>query len=199
MLLTNAVFDLAARPEYRDKLRGEANKVLNELGRKWNLESMNELKKMDSFLKESQRLNGTIIAFQRKAMKDLTLSDGTFIPAGTLFLAPAVAIATDESVYPGAESFDGLRYYKKRAASKQDENMHQLTSTSKTMLGFSTGRHACPGRWFASAESKMILAGLLLHYDFKLKEGEERPASLLSQGMRMPNPMAKIIFKKLSV
>lgn len=195
-LLTNTLFDLAARPEYRDMLREEALEVLKSFDGEWNLESISQLKKMDSFVKESQRLGSFVVSFLRKVVKDLALSDGTFLPAGTLILAPALVISKDESVYSDADEFDGLRFYKKRAASKEDENMHQLASTSKTMLHFGTGRHACPGRWFASAEIKMILAGLLLNYDFKFKDGESRPKNILAESQSIPNPMTEILLKK---
>ena len=46
--------------------------MLNELGRKWNLKSMNELKNMDRYAKETEHPNGTIIAFQIKPMEILT-------------------------------------------------------------------------------------------------------------------------------
>jgi hypothetical protein len=55
MMVTNAIFDLACRPEYVKLLREEATKVLNELDGHWSFESMSKLKKMDSFIKESQR------------------------------------------------------------------------------------------------------------------------------------------------
>lgn len=38
-------------------------------------------------------------------------------------------------------------------------------------LGFGYGRHACPGRFFANNEIKLILAKLLLEYDIKMVDG----------------------------
>jgi cytochrome P450 len=54
-LCTNAIFDLAYRPEYIELLREEVTEVLKESNGNWTSESMNKLKKMDSFIKESQR------------------------------------------------------------------------------------------------------------------------------------------------
>lgn len=78
----------------------------------------------------------------------MTLSDGTYLPKGTLLMAPTLAISADPEVYPEAGRFDGLRFYKMRKQSAADDHKFQLTSTSKTMLHFGTGRHACPGRWY---------------------------------------------------
>lgn len=198
-LLTSAIFDLAAYPEYKQILRDEVREVLKEFDGQWSLEMLSQLKKMDSFVKESQRRGANVISFPRKAVQDLTLSDGTFIHAGTFVIAPSLAISADESIYPDADNFDGLRYYRLRQRSREDENMHQLTSTSKTMTHFGLGRHACPGRWFASAEIKTVLASLLLEYDFKLKEGEGRPKNMLVQVLQLPDPRAEILFKRMEV
>lgn len=81
-------------------MRGEAETVIAAHG--WTYSAMNHLHKIDSFLKESQRLHSlgygeslshrwsnrviyVCIPVQmfRKAVKDWTLSDGTVIPAGT--------------------------------------------------------------------------------------------------------------------
>ena len=44
-------------PEYIPLLRGEAERALRESGGAWTLETLNNLHRLDSFLKESQRLN----------------------------------------------------------------------------------------------------------------------------------------------
>jgi cytochrome P450 len=54
-LCTNVIFDLAFRPEYIELLREEATEVLKESNGHWTSESMKKLKKLDSFIKESQR------------------------------------------------------------------------------------------------------------------------------------------------
>jgi cytochrome P450 len=76
----------------------------------------------------------------------MTLSDGTYLPKGTWLCAPSLAISSDPEVYLNSDAFDGLRFFKLRERSAADENKHQFTSTSKTMLHFGAGRHACPGR-----------------------------------------------------
>jgi cytochrome P450 len=59
-LLTDCMYDLAAHPEVQDMLREEAYQVL-EVEQGWaRKDSMAKLKKMDSFMKEVQRLSGNI-------------------------------------------------------------------------------------------------------------------------------------------
>lgn len=42
-------------------------------------------------------------------------------------------------------------------------------------MGFGYGQHACPGRFLAVQEMKIVLCHLLLKYDFKLVEGAQKP------------------------
>jgi cytochrome P450 len=139
-----------------------------------------------------------IATFTRKTAKDITLSNGTFLPRNTFLIAPALAISFDTSLFPNAESFDGLRFYNLRQQSPEDENRHQLTSIGKTMVHFGAGRHACPGRWLASVEIKLILATLILQYDLKLKDGA-RPKSILFQAQQLVDPTAEVLFKQRGV
>jgi cytochrome P450 len=59
-MITNVIFNLAAYPEYIPLLRDEAQAVLDGCGGVWTIESMSKLKKMDSFMKESQRHGGAV-------------------------------------------------------------------------------------------------------------------------------------------
>jgi cytochrome P450 len=42
-----------------------------------------------------------------------------------------------------------------------------MASTSETFLAFGHGRHACPGRFFAANELKLLIAYMVLNYDVK--------------------------------
>lgn len=55
MSVTHALFDLCARPEYAQPLRKELVEVIGKYG--WTREGIYNLKRLDSFLKESQRMN----------------------------------------------------------------------------------------------------------------------------------------------
>ena len=53
---TTALFDLASRPGYIERIREEVEAVVAEYG--WTKVAMGRMRKLDSFLKESQRLKG---------------------------------------------------------------------------------------------------------------------------------------------
>lgn len=77
--------------------------------------------------------------------------------------------------------FNGLRYYQKGLEQvdrqvKEAAGKHQFVSVSTRSLMFGYGRHACPGRFFAANEIKLILAKILKEFDLKL-EGTERYAN----------------------
>lgn len=135
------------------------------------------------------------VTFQRLARQDLALSDGTQIPAGTFAFSPANAINFDPELYPHPETFDGLRFYNLRQASPESEKKYQLTSIDRTQMQFGIGRHACPGRWLATYQIKLILANLLDRYEMKLKDGEGRPKPINFQTNQLPDPKAEILFR----
>ncbi|KAL4779475.1 cytochrome P450 [Aspergillus varians] len=194
-LIVNIILNLMKYAEYVPILKDEIETVQAECGGVWTLESMGRLEKLDSFMRESLRFEPPLTAtFQRRAMKPVKLSDGTDLPAGTLVLAPADAIAFDPEFYPDPKRFDGLRFYKLRQQGPKVR--HQFVATSKMQVQFGLGRHACPGRWFAGHAIKLIVASVLLGYDFKFKDGEEKPKTFLFQTTNMPHPKTRILIRK---
>ena len=196
-LITNSIFNLATYPELVSTLRTEIYSVRQQSGGDWTLESMGKLKKLDSFLKETLRYNGHLTAtFQRNVLRPITLSNGTVIPAGTTTLSPTNAINFDPTIYPNADTFDPMRFDNLRQLSEEDATKHQLTSITKTQLQFGSGRHACPGRWFASHQAKLVVVTIIDRYELKLKDGEGRPKGSLFQTNQLPDVKAEILFRK---
>ncbi|KAL9947741.1 hypothetical protein ACHAO5_002501 [Verticillium nonalfalfae] len=166
-VLTQAILDLCERPELVQKLRDEVIEVLGDEG--WAKTSFYKLKLMDSFFKESQRFTPLVsTAMNRLVEKDITLSDGRFLPKGV-----RINVLTDfrnPEKYPNPDEFDAMRFVPMRQG-QGSENASQLASTSSEHTLFGHGRHACPGRFFAVNEMKIILAQFLLEYDLRAEEG----------------------------
>ena len=135
------------------------------------------------------------VTFQRTALKNIPLSDGAQLPEGYTVFSPANAINFDPEIYPDPDTFDGLRFYELRHAVQGDEKKFQLTSITKEQMQFGMGRHACPGRWIASHQVKLILAQLLTKYDLGLEPGKGRPKTVLFQTNQFPDPQGQILFK----
>lgn len=129
----------------------------------------------------------------REATADITLADGTFLPKGTL-LAVSTQKHWDASIYPEPNKFIGDRFLKMRQTPGR-ENIAQLVTTGPAHLGFGHGNHACPGRFFAAAEIKIILAQLILGYEWKPIHGCEPKIKVL--GITLDSdPLAKIQIRK---
>ncbi|KAH7050101.1 cytochrome P450, partial [Macrophomina phaseolina] len=174
MGLTNVIFDLMDHPEYLEPLRSELVSVLKETGC-YDKNTMARLKKMDSFMKESQRFNPAgLTSFKRYCMRDVTLSDGKVLPKGTLIEIDDWHQYFEQGSMDRPAEFDGLRYYRLRQ--EGDKNSHQFATSNPDYLQWGNGRHACPGRFFASNEIKSILSKLILKYDIvPPKEWTGRP------------------------
>lgn len=127
------------------------------------------------------------------ATKKVPLSDGTVIPKGATVVVSG-HMMRDEAVYPDAQRFDGYRFYKKRQEAGK-EHQHQFVSTSPEHLGFGHGMHACPGRFFAANEIKIFLIHMLLKYDWKFAEQQERPKSIQHGVEIICNPNVELLFK----
>lgn len=103
----------------------------------------------------------------------------------------------DDSIWGDAKTYNGFRFYNKRQEAGQ-ENKHQLVMTSREHLGFGYGVHACPGRFFASNEIKVLLVHLLMKYDFKFEAKQEeqgRPKSIELGTEIVTDPRVKLLFR----
>ncbi|KAK2025270.1 cytochrome P450 [Colletotrichum zoysiae] len=207
-MITNALYTLAAIPEFVSVLREDVQEALAKSNGVFTSSAMQNMKKMDSFLKECLRCYCTQpTAFQRKVLKDFSLSNGQVIPAGAFIEVPSVGVYKDEEFFLDADKFDPLRFYKLRenkreekTGSKQAEVVanSQFVSVSQSSLEFGYGRHACPGRFFAVNEIKMIMATLLATYDLKNVGGSKgRYPNIVTGPTRFPDPTRKILLKKI--
>ncbi len=77
----------------------------------------------------------------RKALKDVRMSDGTIIPAGTTVGAASYLIHHDSANYPSPDTFDPFRFATLRE-SEGEGTKHQLVNTSMISLSFGHGKHA---------------------------------------------------------
>ena len=138
-----------------------------------------------------------IVSFNRIAHETITLSDGIQLPKGTHMAVASAAILEDEDNIARPDVFDPFRSYRKRQT-PEEATRHQYTTTDKTHLHFGHGKYACPGRFFAACELKMILATLLMAYDFSFPEGKSRPVNLTIDETIYPDPAARLIVKRRS-
>ncbi|KAG0136196.1 cytochrome P450 [Tuber indicum] len=196
--LVGMIFDLAEYRECIQPMREEMEAAISENSGVLDRGVLRMMRKTDSFLRESMRMGTLLLSFNRMAMKNVTLSDGTYLPKGTLVAAPSLMFSSDPDFVEDPETFDGFRWYKKTLEAKDGAPMSNgSATTSSNNLVFGHGKHACPGRYFAVEEIKTILTFILLQYDIKYPDGQSRPPTIRIGELASPNRTQKIMFKKL--
>ncbi|KAI0873357.1 cytochrome P450 [Hypoxylon argillaceum] len=205
MAVANIVFDLCAHPEWFSVLRDEIDEITTDIGpvcsspesgsKHW----LARLEKLDSFFIESQRVNPPILLGpQRVAMEPITLKDGTHIPKGARISWAGHHHLNDPAVTHQPDVFDPMRSYRARHASPDQMNKHLAGQTSPDNLAFGYGKLACPGRAFSVGEIKLILARLIVGYDFRFPNGKGRPINMFADENVFPDPAANIMMKRRS-
>nr|BAL05134.1 cytochrome P450 [Phanerodontia chrysosporium] len=192
--LTHAIYHLAANPDLIAPLREEVDAVITDEG--WTKLAMSKLSRLDSFMRESMRLNiVNPFSVRRMALKSFTFSDGTFIPKGTLMVTPAHATHLDEANYEHASVFDPWRFVHQKEEDLSPTKHHFIT-TSPEFVAWGHGKHACPGRFFASNELKAMMAYIILNYDVKFARAGVRPDNVYSGLTVAPNQEANVLFRR---
>lgn len=178
--------------------------------------ALQSMEKLDSFMKETIRFYGLgfsmhlesllqefylqgAASFPRKVFKGITLSNGQYIPPGVCIEVPSHAVYQDSANYPDSDTFDGFRFAKiRRGGSATDNARNQFVTTNEQNLFFGYGKHACPGRFFAANEIKMILARIILEYDIKNVDGVTGRIPNTETGRSStPDATKQLMFKKV--
>ncbi|KAF2149695.1 putative Ent-kaurene oxidase [Myriangium duriaei CBS 260.36] len=179
MAVSYAIFDLAAHPEWQEELREEIRNVIKEDGiqdGKLTKRAVPRLRKLDSFIKESQRISPPFLTALNRvvtAKHGLRLSTGHVLAKGTvigfgnpfhpLSDCPHDTTYTSKGQAP-LMSFDPWRYSRLRE-SEDESNGHQYITVDLDNIAWGYGRNVCPGRFFAGNTVKCILVEILRRYD----------------------------------
>ncbi|GBB88509.1 hypothetical protein RclHR1_15020002 [Rhizophagus clarus] len=166
----NVMMDLASRPQYIQELYEEQLEVHKEADENGILpfEALNNMKKLDSCIRESLRLAGHIVTLEHLTLKDYTFSNGLQVPKDRIINIYTDDVYEDESLQgPNPKSFEPFRHV--------DANV-PASKLGKNYLPFGGGKHACPGRHFAINEIKFFMHNFILNFNFRTKSGkiEER-------------------------
>jgi len=215
------MYYLALYPDYWKPLREEVENATK--GKGWTKAALDQMSKVDSFIKESQRLHplaecelsvlrsvqmsnetndaSLSVTMNRLAVKDFTFSDGTNLPAGSILQASAIYMHLNAEVFEDPLKFDGFRFIKMKESAMSEghpEKKFDVVTTGVHSMAFGHGRHACPGRFFAAMEMKMMFAYVVMTYDTKLVGGVRPPDSRFLHS-RLPNTTAEVLFRKRKV
>lgn len=82
----------------------------------------------------------------------------------------------------------------------KNREQYQYVSVTKENMTFGFGKHACPGRFFAANEIKLIMARILLTYDIRMPDGvTERYINFSRGSVNAIDPTKEIMMRKIRV
>ncbi|OGM48125.1 cytochrome P450 [Aspergillus bombycis] len=191
MSITHGLYDLIAMPQWLEPLRQEIQDVLPDW-KSTTYSNLVALRRLDSFLKESQRFSPPgELSFHRVVKKDLVLSDGLRLPKGTHICMPSGPIGMDTTYLSNPDTFDAFRYV------DGDKAQSQFVHTGATSMHFGLGRYACPGRFFATFVLKAILSRFLTEYEFRFGSDQVgRPKNMLLGDKIVPNTSIDVYLRR---
>lgn len=136
IVLSNAMFHLAKRPEVQDKLFSEIEEVLQRYNGELTYEAIKEMTYLDYTFLETLRFHPTTNSIARYAVKDYKIPEtDLIIEKGVSVVISPLAIQHDESIYPNPENFDPERF-----TPEKSKNRH-----SCAYLPFGVGPRTCLG------------------------------------------------------
>ncbi|KIW95735.1 uncharacterized protein Z519_04320 [Cladophialophora bantiana CBS 173.52] len=194
---TNALLDILAAPlneRVLETLRKEALDTMEQdaasgpAARMWSRTGIAKMHYLDSALRESSRrasIIGVGVNMKVVAPGGITTPDGTHLPEGCMVATHSWGCHNDEKLYAGAGKYKPFRFVELKdkistgasdgdrdKADREKEYLDKahlsFIATSPSYLGFGHGRHACPGRFFAAQELKLLLAYLLSRYEIQM-------------------------------
>ena len=199
--ITHAILDLlSSKQEYLDELREEVTSAMNECGGQMTKQALAKMVKLDSFFRESARMNSFVSMgiFRRVVAKeDLTTPQGVHLPRGSVLAVPAYTTMNDPTTYADPQTFRPFRFVAQGGDDSADiikEKRQAYATTSPDFLAFGHGRHACPGRFFAASEMKLMVGYMLQNCDFELHA--DRPKNGWIGITRIPPVKARIKVKR---
>jgi cytochrome P450 len=110
---------------------------------------------------------------------------------GMMITTPSHAIHTDPQIYPGADTFDGLRFYDPAT----DTTSPRATTCTNKFLPFGYGAQACPGRFLGVKMAQLVFAKMVVQWEMEYwppREGNRKPQNLVMPGQMMPDLYQKI-------
>jgi cytochrome P450 len=120
------------------------------------------------------------------APEGIEIENNLRIPQGIPLATPMDAIHLDENFYPDPNRYYAFRFctrsqiqgtktsakYEKLAGEAEivSPKQQSLANLDDAFLSFGLGKHACPGRFCAIREMKMMLAYILMNYEIEIFE-----------------------------
>ncbi|KAI0493425.1 hypothetical protein KFK09_023541 [Dendrobium nobile] len=155
--------ELIRNPKAMEKMQKEIRQVA-ATGQKKQIEEedLNKLDYLKQVIKETLRLHPSLPLLVPRLCRQTCQVQGYTVPAGTRVLVNVWALGRDSRYWKQPEMFRPERF---------DEAAVDFKGANFEFLPFGGGRRICPGMNFGLASVELVLANLLLCFDWELPDG----------------------------
>ena len=158
--LTSFVGELAAHPEWQDRLRNEVTSLGLAADAPTSFDNLDALPLAEMAFKEALRLKPPVPSMPRRAVRDFTFM-GYAIPAGTQVGVNPLFTHHMPDIWIEPETFDPTRF-----ADEAQRNRHRFA-----FVPFGGGAHMCLGLHFAYMQAKCFARHFLQNLSVSLPPG----------------------------
>ena len=158
--LTSFVGELAAHPEWQQKLRDEVASLGLDTGAAIGFDQLDAMPLTEMAFKEALRKKPPVPSMPRRAVRDFSFK-GFGIPGGTLIGINPLFTHHMPEIWPEPDRFDPLRF-----TEEAQRGRHRFA-----WVPFGGGAHMCLGLHFAYMQAKCFARHFLQNLDVSLQPG----------------------------
>lgn len=158
--LTSFICELAANPEWQDKLRAEVLALGLATDAPSSFDDLEKMPLTDMAFKEALRIRPPVPSMPRRAMRDFTFK-GYSVPAGTAVGVNPLYTHHMKEIWPEPQRFDPLRF-----TEEAQRNRHRFA-----FVPFGGGAHMCLGLHFAYMQAKCFARHFLQNIEVSIAPG----------------------------
>uniref|UniRef100_A0A1Y1JWW3 Cytochrome P450 n=1 Tax=Photinus pyralis TaxID=7054 RepID=A0A1Y1JWW3_PHOPY len=173
VVLSHALYEIAANPHHQKKLREEIEQSLTERG-KFDYYTLRDLDFLNRFLQESLRMHPADMFIAKLCTEEFEFPSPTGsgpnikIEPKTPVIIPIHSLHYDPQYYPDPEKFDPDRFTK--------ENKEKIVKG--TYLPFSDGPRICLGQKFALGQIRAAIAHIVTNFEIRVNSRTIQPLQI---------------------
>jgi cytochrome P450 len=158
--LTSFVGELAANPDWQQRLRDEVTGLGIEANDPSSIDNLEKMPLSEMAFKEALRLKPPVPSMPRRAVREFSFR-GYTIPAGTSVGVNPLYTHHMPEIWPDPDRFDPLRF-----SDEAQRNRHRFA-----WVPFGGGAHMCLGLHFAYMQAKTFARHFLQNLEVSLEDG----------------------------
>src|SRR5437868_4863945 len=158
--LTSFVGELAANPDWQQRLRDEVKGLGIEANDPSSIDNLEKMPLSEMAFKEALRLKPPVPSMPRRAVREFSFR-GYDIPAGTSVGINPLYTHHMPEIWPDPDSFDPMRF-----TDEATRNRHRFA-----WVPFGGGAHMCLGLHFAYMQAKTFARHFLQNVEVSLQDG----------------------------